>query len=103
MSGFLPSTATTGGVNWDWRLKDPRYSVTGYWAGSTVRGSAEAIDALQQSPVHYFQRPDAGYLDYDPARTSMSGHAGHDRLPEDRRPEGPLQLRRAPTRRPGST
>jgi hypothetical protein len=73
---YLPSTATTGGVTWDWRLKDPRYSVTGYWSGSTVQGSAGAIDALQQSPVHYFQRPDAGHLEYDPAATSMSGHAG---------------------------
>jgi len=74
--GYLPSSATTGGVSWDWRLKDPRYSVTGYWSGSTVQGGAEAIDALQQSAVHYFQRPDAGYLDYDPDATSISGHAG---------------------------
>jgi hypothetical protein len=74
--GYLPSMATTGGVNWDWRLKDPRYAVTGYWSGSAVQGGAEAIDALQQSPVHYYQRPDAGHLDYDPAATSMRGHAG---------------------------
>jgi len=73
---FLPSSATTGGVNWDWRLKDPRYSIIGYWAGSSVRGSAQAIDDLQQDPVHYYQRPDASYLTYDPARTSLDGHAG---------------------------
>ena len=73
--GYLPSAATTGGVNWDWRLGS-RYAVTGYWAGSAVRGSAGAIDELQQNAVHYFQRPDAGHLDYDPARTSLSGHAG---------------------------
>jgi hypothetical protein len=72
----LPSNATTGGVNWDWRMKDPRYSITGYWAGSSIRGSAEAIDALQQNAVHYYQRPDAGYLDYDPTRTSLNGQAG---------------------------
>jgi hypothetical protein len=74
--GYLPSSATTGGVNWDWRLNDPRYAVTGYWAGSTIQGGSDAIDALQQSAVHYYQRPDAGYLDYDPSATSMSGHAG---------------------------
>lgn len=73
---FLPSNATTGGMNWDWRLKDRRFSVTGYWAGSTVRGSAEAIDDLQTNAVHYFQRPDATHLSYDPTRTSLSGHAG---------------------------
>jgi hypothetical protein len=72
----LPSDATTGGVNWDWRLKDPRYSITGYWAASSVRGSAEAIDSLQQNAVHYYQRPDAGYLDYDPNRTALNGQAG---------------------------
>ncbi len=73
---FLPSGATTGGVNWDWRLKDRRYSLTGYWAGSSVRGSAEAIDALQTSAVHNYQRPDAAHVEYDPARTVMNGHAG---------------------------
>ena len=73
---FLPSNATTGGMNWDWRMKDPRYSVTGYWAGSSVRGSAEAIDELQTSAVHYFQRPDAGHLTYDASRTSLNGHSG---------------------------
>jgi hypothetical protein len=72
----LPSNATTGGVNWDCRLKNPRYAVTGYWAGSAVLGSSEAIDALQQNAVHNYQRPDAGYLAYDPAATSLSGHAG---------------------------
>jgi hypothetical protein len=73
---YLPSMATTGGVTWDWRLGDPRFSLTGYWSGSRVQGSTEAIDTLQQSAVHYYQRPDAGYLDYDPGATSMSGHAG---------------------------
>jgi hypothetical protein len=73
---FLPGGATTGGVNWDWRLAKKQYSVAGYWAGSSVRGSAEAIDALQRNSVHYYQRPDATHLDYDATRTSLNGHAG---------------------------
>ncbi len=72
----LASDATTGGVNWDWRLNDPRYAVTGYWAGSTIHGSPSAIDELQRDAVHYFQRPDGGYLDYDPSKTSINGQAG---------------------------
>ena len=44
---FLPGSATTGGVSWDWRLKRPQYAVRGYWAGSLLRGEAEAIDTLQ--------------------------------------------------------
>ena len=41
-----------------------------------MRGDAEAIDRLQRSNVHSFQRPDAGHLTYDPLRTQLSGHAG---------------------------
>jgi hypothetical protein len=73
---FLPTTAVTGGIDTDVRLRQGRYSLTGYWAGSTVRGSADAIDRLQQSNVHSFQRPDATHLDYDPTRENLAGHAG---------------------------
>ena len=41
----------------------PRYALQGYWAGSTVHGDAEAIDTLQRSNVHSFQRPDSTDLD----------------------------------------
>jgi hypothetical protein len=70
---FLPGQAYTGGLDWDWRLSR-RYAIQGYWAASHVKGDAEAIDALQQSNVHSYQRPDAAHLDYDPARTSLSGY-----------------------------
>src|SRR5687768_8781810 len=39
---FLPDTAVTGGTDYDWRI-GRRFSVNGYWAGSTVRGTPEAI------------------------------------------------------------
>jgi hypothetical protein len=38
-----------------------------------VGGDGGAIDRVQRSSAHYFQRPDAPYLGYDPERTSMSG------------------------------
>ena len=71
---FLPGQAYTGGADWDWRLS-PRYAFQGYVAGSNVRGDAAAIDELQRSNVHSFQRPDATHLEYDPARTSLNGYA----------------------------
>ena len=71
---FLPERAYTGGVDWDWRLS-PRYAVQGFWAGSSVRGDASAIDALQRSTVHSLHRPDSRTLDYDPSRTSFDGTA----------------------------
>lgn len=70
----LPGQAYTGGVDWDWRLKK-RYSLSGYWAGSMILGDAAAIDRLQQSNVHSFQRPDATDVSYDPNRTALDGHS----------------------------
>ena len=32
--------------------------MTGYWVGSDIQGSPEAIDRLQENSRHYFQRPD---------------------------------------------
>jgi hypothetical protein len=71
---ILPGQAYAGGVDWDWRIK-PRYSFTGYWAGSLVLGAAEAIDNLQRNNVHSFQRPDARYVQYDSTRTSLAGQS----------------------------
>jgi hypothetical protein len=72
---FLPGSAVTGGVDYDWRL-GRRWSLTGYWAGSTVRGSAESITDLQENSVHSFQRPDAKHVELDPLATTLNGHAG---------------------------
>jgi hypothetical protein len=72
---FLPGQAYTGGVDWDWRL-GRKYAIQGFWAGSSVRGGASAIDAIQRNNVHSFQRPDATGLNYDPSRTSLNGYGG---------------------------
>jgi len=72
---FLPGHAVTGGVDADIRFGG-RFSLGGYWAASTVRGSADALARIQRSTVHSFQRPDAGHVEFDPSRTSLSGHAG---------------------------
>ncbi|HEX3110758.1 MAG TPA: DUF5916 domain-containing protein [Thermoanaerobaculia bacterium] len=46
-------------------------------AGMTrVDGTAEAIADTQTSPAHYYDRPDADYLHYDPKRTSLDGFGG---------------------------
>ena len=76
---FLPGQAYTGGVDWDWRLSR-KYAVQGYWAGSSVRGEAGAIDELQRSNVHSLQRPDSTSLRYDPTRTVLNGYGGSMRV-----------------------
>ncbi|HEY2431304.1 MAG TPA: DUF5916 domain-containing protein [Vicinamibacterales bacterium] len=75
VTGLLPDSAVTGGLDWDWRMLK-RYAVQGYWVGSTVHGDAPAIDLLQTSTVHAFQRPDAEHVEEDPTRTSMNGNGG---------------------------
>jgi hypothetical protein len=55
------------------RLRDGEYEWRGFLGGTHVKGSADAIDRIQRSSVHYLQRPDAPYFDYDPTRTSLTG------------------------------
>jgi hypothetical protein len=72
---ILPGRAVTGGADFDWRLGS-RFSLTGYWAGSTVSGESGAIARLQVNSRHYYQRPDATHVELDPTRTSIAGHSG---------------------------
>jgi hypothetical protein len=73
---FMTRDAFTGGLDLLHLWKDKKFFVNAKILGSYVSGSREAITALQESPVHYFQRPGAGYLDYDNTRTSLSGTGG---------------------------
>jgi hypothetical protein len=72
---FLADNAYTGGVDYDWRLST-RYNITGFMAGSYIKGSTEAITRLQENNVHSFQRPDAGHVELDESATTLAGHSG---------------------------
>ncbi len=61
---------------WSFLDRNKTWVMTGWVGGSRVEGSREAIRDLQESPQHYFQRPDATHLDYDETATSLSGWAG---------------------------
>ena len=71
---FLPKSAVTGGIDFDWRLKS-RYSLAGSWTASDVRGERDAIQRIAENSRHYFQRPDATTLRLDADATSLSGSA----------------------------
>ncbi|MBN1938271.1 MAG: carbohydrate binding family 9 domain-containing protein [Candidatus Aminicenantes bacterium] len=48
--------------------------VIGGWVGGTrIEGSVEDILRVQNSSIHYFQRPDATHIELDPSATSLSG------------------------------
>ncbi|MFO7654861.1 MAG: DUF5916 domain-containing protein [Candidatus Krumholzibacteriia bacterium] len=73
----LVGEAFTGGVDGWVTLDEARvWAVRGFLSGSYLHGSAAAVDAVQRSPVHYFQRPDAPHVDYDPTRNDLAGWAG---------------------------
>lgn len=72
----LRSSAYAGGLKWSHRFRNDTWSVGGWFVGSHVRGSPEAIEETQTSSAHYYQRPDNDYVTFDPTRTSLSGYAG---------------------------
>lgn len=71
-TSFLPSSAVTGGADFDWRMGG-KYSLNGYWAASRLAGSTEAIDDIQEDSRHYFQRPGLSADHLDTSRTSLAG------------------------------
>jgi hypothetical protein len=73
---FLTSDAYTGGLDLLHHWKDKEFYVDAKLIGSYVNGSSEAIKSLQESSARYYQRPGAGYLNYDTTLTSLSGFGG---------------------------
>ncbi len=65
--------AYSGGADWNWRLRDGEYAVSGYLGFSHLRGKPAAITAIETSSAHYFQRPDATHVVIDTTRETFSG------------------------------
>ena len=61
---------------WTFLDKEKVWVVTGWLGGTTVSGSTDAITELQESSLHYYQRPDAEHIELDEEATSLSGWAG---------------------------
>jgi hypothetical protein len=72
-ASVLTRDAYSGGVDWRLRWKRGEYDWSGYAGFSHVAGDTAALSAIQQSSRHYFQRPDAGHVEFDPLRTRLSG------------------------------
>lgn len=73
---FLRKAAYTGGVDFKHNWKDRNYYVEGNMVASHVQGSPEAIANTQRSITHLFQRVDAGHVEVDETRTSLTGTGG---------------------------
>ena len=73
MASLLTTSAVSLAGDAIVRLRGGEYEWRGSLGGTHVTGSAAAIDRIQRSSAHYFQRPDAPYFGYDPTRTSLAG------------------------------
>ena len=67
---------TLGMDGWTNLDKDQTWVTTGWLSTARVEGTTGRITALQEAPLHYYQRPDADYLEVDPKATSLSGYGG---------------------------
>lgn len=73
---FLSKNALTGGLDVLHYWHEKEYYIDARLIGSNINGSTEAITALQESSVRYYQRPGAGYLGYDTSLTQLRGFGG---------------------------
>lgn len=69
---FLPRDAYSVGLDFEHMWGDREWAIQGFWAGSLVRGDADALTRIQRSSNHYFQRPDSDF-EVDSTATSMLG------------------------------
>jgi hypothetical protein len=74
---FLHDSAYTAGIDFYHSWKNRSYFISAKSIFSLVQGSKQAILRTQESPVHYFQRPDRETLHLDPNRTSLGGYGGN--------------------------
>jgi hypothetical protein len=61
---------------WHFLDKGRNWVIGGWLGGTRIEGSVDDILRLQYSSMHYYQRPDAGYLQINPEATSLSGWGG---------------------------
>lgn len=73
LAPVLPRTAVSGGADWNVRLANGTYALSGHAGFSHVAGDTTAMNRLQRSSVRYFQRPDADHVALDPSATSLTG------------------------------
>ena len=73
----LPAQSYVAGVDGHFFLDAKRdWVINGRVAGSYLRGSTDAITRVQQSSQRYFDRPDASYVELDPAASDLDGWTG---------------------------
>ena len=73
---YLRKSAYTAGFDFMHNWKNRKYYILGNVVASQVNGSKEAIAITQRELTHLFQRVDAGHVEVDENRTSLTGTGG---------------------------
>ena len=71
--GALPNSAYGAGVNFVHRWGEREWALIGFFVATHIRGDTAAIARVQRDPTHYFTRPDARWVEFDPASTHLTG------------------------------
>lgn len=67
--------AASAGFDLQHRVDDYQLVIRGF--GTGLMGTKEAIGEVQKSSLHYFQRPDADHVEFDPTREDLYGWGLH--------------------------
>ncbi|HEX9654055.1 MAG TPA: DUF5916 domain-containing protein, partial [bacterium] len=76
LAALLNRQAYSGNADWNLRFQGGKYVLQGFMGFSYIDGDPPAIVRSQRSSARYFQRPDAGHVRLDSARTAFAGYAG---------------------------
>lgn len=78
LEDFKIRNAFTAGIDFTQYFNNRLYYLEAKGMLSSLNGSAEAVQALQASAVHYYQRASSSdYLGIDPTRRSLTGTGGY--------------------------
>ncbi|MBA3852800.1 MAG: hypothetical protein C0503_00205 [Gemmatimonas sp.] len=73
LAAALPQRALVSGIDFEHAWGDRDWTISGVASRSQVWGEAPAILRLQRANYRAYQRPDAGHLAVDSARTTLNG------------------------------
>jgi hypothetical protein len=82
--GRNSSSLAVGADGWTFLDSSKTWVTTAWIAASRIAGTPQRIAAVQVSPTHYFQQPDAKNVSIDSTATSLHGAAGRFTLAKQR-------------------
>lgn len=76
LAALLNKQAYAAGSDFLLRFNGGQYELNGHFGASYVQGDSLAIQRVQRSFAHRFDRPDQDHVTFDPSRTSLLGFSG---------------------------